>query len=307
MRGHLVYVTSTPAAEALAASSSASGASSSSVPAWISSGGSPRVRVAQRGDQGVGPGGWVGVGAGAGAEPARVEQHVAAHQVRDGPAVAAEIEPRRQQDAAGRGLLPFVAHRPGKGQGESAACRVTRHHHRARAGLAGQGSDDRAGVLECRRIGMLRCQPVFGQDNPAARLGAQVRRPRPGHVRRAQAIAAAVKVNHRQVRTRRPGGDHLGAQPGYRLLGDRGAPRKQGDPGELVQPRTLHRPGQSRVQAAPAELPHPEAHDRRRQAQPPAHAAGGHAALGPTIAGPFGMTRYAARSKRRTWYRYMNV
>jgi hypothetical protein len=41
MRGHLVYVTSTPAAEALAASSPTSGASSSSVPAWISSGGSP--------------------------------------------------------------------------------------------------------------------------------------------------------------------------------------------------------------------------------------------------------------------------
>jgi hypothetical protein len=34
--------------------------------------------------------------------------------------------------------------------------------------------------------------------------------------------------------------DTTSAQPGYRLLGDRGAPREQGDPGDLVQPRPLH-------------------------------------------------------------------
>jgi hypothetical protein len=113
MRGHLVYVTSTSAAEALAASSSASGASSSSVPAWISSGGSPACVACS--DQVVGPGGRVGVGAGAGVDPVRVEQDVAVHQVRVGAAVAAEIEPRRQQDAAGRRFLPFVAHRQGQG------------------------------------------------------------------------------------------------------------------------------------------------------------------------------------------------
>jgi hypothetical protein len=59
----------------------------------------------------------------------------------------------------------------------------------------------------------------------------------------------------------------------------------------VVQPRPLHRPGQSRVEAALAELPHPEAHDRRRQAQPPASAAGGHAAPEPAMAGGAGLTR----------------
>ena len=155
---------------------------------------------------------------------------------------------------------------------------------------------------------MLGCQAVFGQYNPAARLGAQVRRPRPGHGRRAQAIAAAVKVDHRSLRTRCPGGGHhLGGYPGDGLLGDCRAARPRGDPGELVQPCALHRPGQRRVQAAPAELPHPEAQDRGWHAQPPASAAGGHAALAPAMAGRFGMTRYAARSKRRIRYRYMNV
>gem|GEM_PF-3890377 len=99
----------------------------------------------------------------------------------------------------------------------------------------------------------------------------------------------------------------MGAHPGYGLFGDRGAAWQQGDPGELVQPRTLHRPGQSRVEAAPAELPHPKAHDRRRHAQAPGSASGGHAALVPAMAGRCGMTWYAARSKRRTRYRYMNV
>jgi hypothetical protein len=49
---------------------------------------------------------------------------------------------------------------------------------------------------------MLGRQPVFGRDHRAACLRAQVRRPRPGRTRRPQAIPAAVKVDHRQARTR---------------------------------------------------------------------------------------------------------
>ena len=154
---------------------------------------------------------------------------------------------------------------------------------------------------------MLGCQAVLGQYDPAACLGAQVRGPRPGRTRRTHAIAAAVKVDHRWLRTRRPGRHHLGGYPGYGLLDDRGATRQQGNPGGLVQPGALHLPRQSRVEAAPAELPYPEAHHRRRHAQPPDSAAGDHAALVPARAGRSGMTRYAARSKCRTRYRYKNV
>ena len=159
-------------------------------------------------------------------------------------------------------------------------------------------------------MGMLGSQPVPGQHHAAARLGAQVRGPSPDRAGRADAVAAAVEVNHRRLRTRRPDGHHLGRYPADALLGDRGAARQQERPGELVQPRALNPPGQGRVEAAPAELPRARAHDRGRHPQRRASAPGAHAAVPRPSAGTAarsGMTRYAARSKRRTRCRYTNV
>src|SRR5262249_61692747 len=76
--------------------------------------------------------------------------------------------------------------------------------------------------------------------------------------------------------------------------------------GGLLWRGALHRAGQGRVEAAPAELARAEAHHRGRYPQRRAGAAGGHAAAAVAV-GCDGMTRYAARSKRRTRYRYMNV
>src|SRR6516225_2273335 len=159
-------------------------------------------------------------------------------------------------------------------------------------------------------MGVLGGQAVLGQDDPAADPGAQVRGPRPGGERRAHAVAAAVEVDHRPPGIRARGGHHLGAQPGYLLLGDGGAARQQRGLGELVQPGALHRPGQRRVQAAPAELPRGQPHDPGRHPGPAERGAGGsraHAAPEPTVAGRSGMTWYADRSKWRTRRRYRNV
>src|SRR6266487_166490 len=126
----------------------------------------------------------------------------------------------------------------------------------------------------------------------------------------ADAVTAAVEVDHRRWRTRRStlrrGRHHLGWYPADALLGDGGAARQQERPGELVQPRALNPPGQGRVEAAPAELARARAHDRGRHPQRRASAPGAHAAV-TAVAACSGMTRYATRSKRRTRCRYTNV
>ena len=83
-------------------------------------------------------------------------------------------------------------------------------------------------------MGMLRSQPVPGQHHAAARLGAQVRGPSPESAGRADAVAAAVKVDHRRLRPPRPDGHHIGGYPANPLLGDDGAARQQERPGELL-------------------------------------------------------------------------
>ena len=201
--------------------------------------------------------------------------------------------------------LPLVAHRQGQSEGEPPARRVARQHDRAL-----ERGHDRAGVLQSSRMGMLGGQAIFGQHHPAARLRAQVCGPPPNRARRADAVAAAVEVEHRRLRNRLrarcPDRHHLGGYPAQRLPGDRGPARQPEGPGELVQPRPLHPPGQGRVETAPAELARARAHHRGRHPQRRASATDRHAALA-VVAACAGMTRYAARSKRRTRYRYRNV
>ena len=95
-------------------------------------------------------------------------------------------------------------------------------------------------------MGMLGGQPVVGSRHPAARLGAQMCGPSPERAGGADAVTAAVEVDHRRRRTRRGtlrrGRHRLGWYPADAPLGDRGAARQQERPGELVQPRALNPP-----------------------------------------------------------------
>ena len=98
----------------------------------------------------------------AGVQPLRAEQHVPAHQGGIGPAVAAQIEPGRQQNTAERAWLILVAQGQEHGERKAPARRVARHYDGTRLVRAGQRGQDRTGILERRRMGMLGGQPVVG-------------------------------------------------------------------------------------------------------------------------------------------------
>ena len=127
------------------------------------------------GDQGVGPGGRVGVCAGAGVEPVRVEQDVPAHQVQDGPAVGPEVEPWRRRDA-GRARTPSAHAPPGPAGGAQGRAPPDRGLA-ARRQAPHQGRGPGAGVLGAS-LGLrvrTHLQNIYGKLQVSSRTAAVTR------------------------------------------------------------------------------------------------------------------------------------